>query len=290
MSMYPVDKLVVVTGLSGSGKSSTLNLLEDQGLFAVDNIPAALLPQLLNLLKGHESAVANGVVAVMDIRSRDLRKFPSVVRALRNEMNFCRVLFLDSTDEVLVQRFKTTRRSHPLGDHLPIMEGIRQERELLAPIRDEADVIIDTSKLDLRSLRAELLRSLGEPQPHMTVILSSFGFKHGIPSDSDYVLDVRFLPNPYYVQNLRQKDGRDNPVKKYIQEQCSDLDEILNQTGEYLTFLLPRYARLGKNSVHIAVGCTGGRHRSVAVVEWLTRRLRGEGFVVSPCHRDVGKL
>lgn len=289
LGIYNVKKLVVVTGLSGSGKSSTLNILEDQGLFAVDNIPAALLPQLLELLGTHDSAVVNGVVVVVDVRGKDLDRFVTISREIRARVEDFSVVFLDATDKVLVQRFNTTRRSHPLGDGVTILEGIKRERDLLASIRQEADIIVDTSNLDIRSFRPALLKALGSPDPQLTVLFSSFGFKHGIPNDSDYVMDVRFLPNPYYVPSLRDLTGTDEPVKQYVKEQFPDWEAFLDKTVDFFEFLLPQYGRVGKSSMHIAIGCTGGRHRSVAMVEWLESIFEEQGYRVTYSHRDIDK-
>ncbi len=288
MGSYGVKKLVIVTGMSGSGKSSILNMLEDQGLFAVDNIPAALLPQLLQLLETHESAVANGVVAVVDVRSRDLLNgFVSVTNRLREDMDDLSIVFLDASDDTLIQRFNITRRSHPLGDHLSISEGISAERELLEPIREIADRVIDTTGLTMQSFRSRILDQIGASRPELTVIISSFGFKHGIPHDSDYVLDVRFLPNPYYTPSLKGKTGLDREVQDYIKTHFLDLDLFLDVSQSFFQFLIPRYVRVGKGNIHVAIGCTGGRHRSVAVAEWLTARLSQiTPFVISR-HRDI---
>lgn len=288
MGTYRVKKLMIVTGMSGSGKSSIINMLEDQGLFAVDNIPAALLPQLLQLLETHEFAVTNGVVAVVDVRSRDLlRDFVSVTNRLREEMDDLSIVFLDASDDTLIQRFNTTRRSHPLGDHLSISEGISMERELLAPIREKADKVIDTTGLTIQSFRSRMLDRIGASHPELTVIISSFGFKHGIPQDSDYVLDVRFLPNPYYTPLLKNKTGLDQEVQDYIKDHFPDLGLFLDVTQKFFEFLIPRYVRVGKGNIHVAIGCTGGRHRSVAVAEWLKSRLSETSLSVISLHRDI---
>lgn len=288
MGTYRVKKLIIVTGMSGSGKSSVIHTLEDQGLFAVDNIPAALLPQLLQLLETHEFAVTNGVVAVVDVRSRDLlRDFVSVTNPLREEMDDLSIVFLDASDETLIQRFNTTRRSHPLGDHLSVSEGIRMERELLSPIREKADKVIDTTGLTIQSFRSTILDRIGASKPDLTVIISSFGFKHGIPQDSDYVLDVRFLPNPYYTPLLKGKTGLDKEVQDYIKFHFPDLDRFLEVTQNFFEYLIPRYVRVGKGNIHIAIGCTGGRHRSVAVAEWIKLKLSKNSSSVITLHRDI---
>ena len=288
MGNYKVKKLVVLTGMSGSGKSSMLNILEDQGLFAVDNIPAALLPQLLSLLESHESAVANGVVVVVDVRSRDLLNgFVSIASKLKEDMEDFSVVFLDASDDALVQRFNLTKRSHPLGDYLSILDGIRKERSLLDPIRELADRVIDSTGLELKDFKAKVFEGIGFCDSQLSIILSSFGFKHGIPHDSDYVIDVRFLPNPYYIPSLRGKTGEDREVQDYIKEKFSELDLFLNKMIDLLVFLIPKYKKVGKGNVHITIGCTGGRHRSVSVVEWLKERLINSGMSIIVRHRDI---
>ncbi|SMG09960.1 RNase adapter RapZ [Dethiosulfovibrio salsuginis] len=289
MGNYKVKKLVVVTGMSGSGKSSMLNILEDQGLFAVDNIPVALLPQLLDLLESHESAVANGVVVVVDVRSRELLGgFVSMASKLKEEMEDFSVVFLDASDDALVQRFNLTKRSHPLGDHLSILEGIIKERALLDPVRELADKVIDSTGLDLKGFRTKVFEGIGSCEAKLSVILSSFGFKHGIPHDSDYVVDVRFLPNPYYSPELRNKTGEDGDVQTYIRDKFEDIDIFLAKLLDLLVFLIPKYKKVGKGNVHITIGCTGGRHRSVSVVEWLKDKLKNDGISVMVRHRDIG--
>ncbi len=288
MGGYKVKKLVVVTGMSGSGKSSVLNILEDQGLFAVDNIPVALLPQLLSLLESHEAAVANGVVAVVDVRSRELLSgLVAIASKLRSDVKDFSIVFLDASDDTLVQRFNLTKRSHPLGDHLSILEGIKLERSLLDPIRELADQVIDTTGLDIKTFKEKVFMGIGSCNSPLSVILSSFGFKHGIPHDSDYVIDVRFLPNPYYVMSLKNKTGEDIEVQEYIKDRFENIDLFLDRMLDFFRFVIPHYKRVGKGNVHITVGCTGGRHRSVAVVEWLKSRLDVEGASVVVRHRDI---
>lgn len=289
MENYKVKKLIVVTGMSGSGKSSVLNILEDQGLFAVDNIPVALLPQLLGLLGSHESAVVNGVVVVVDVRSRDLLSgFVTIASKLRKDMEDFSIVFLDASDDTLVQRFNLTKRSHPLGDHLSILEGIKKERSLLDPIKELADQVIDSSGLDLKTFKEKVFRVVGTSNSHLSIILSSFGFKHGIPHDSDYVIDVRFLPNPYYIPSLKNKTGEDKEVQDYIINKFGDIELFVDKMVDFFNFIIPNYKKVGKGNVHITIGCTGGRHRSVAVVEWMKGRLDIRGASVVSRHRDIG--
>lgn len=290
MGTYSVKRLVIVTGMSGSGKTSMLNLLEDQGLFAIDNIPINLLPQLLDLLGGHEAAILNGVVAVVDVRSDHfLHNFVSITEKLRNELDDFSIVYLDASDDVLIRRFSTTRRRHPLGDTMSVIEGIRKERELLKPVQKRADSIIDTSRLKISDFRPEILRQLGDTRPAPLIFCSSFGFKHGIPHDSDYVIDVRFLPNPYYVPELRNCTGKDKEVKNYIKENFKDLDEFMTHLFRLFSYVISKYFIVGKNPIQIAIGCTGGHHRSVFIVECLADKLRKNNIPCHINHRDIDK-
>jgi UPF0042 nucleotide-binding protein len=284
-----IKRCVIITGMSGGGKSSALNVLEDQGFYAIDNLPPTLLPQLLDVLADHQSAIANGVAAVVDVRGEELlNDLENVVALLKEKVGKLEVLFVDATDETLVRRFETTRRRHPLAVNTTILGGIALERELLKAIKMSADIVIDTSGLKTPEFRAKLLNIMGMSSEQLSVMFSSFGFKYGIPQDSDYVLDVRFLPNPNYVEELHLLSGKDREVQKYLQA-FNNLDEFLTKARGLLEFVVSVYSNTGKKHLHIAVGCTGGRHRSVAVTEMLASYLQKSGNRVIVNHRDIDK-
>lgn len=291
-TMYPegqIKRCVIVTGMFGGGKSSALNVFEDQGFYVIDNLPPTLLPQLLDVLEGHQAAVANGVAAVVDVRSEDLlNDMENAVAKVREKVGKVDVLFVDATDDWLVKRFETTRRRHPLGNNTTILGGIAREREMLRKIHDSADIVIDTSGLKTQEFKDKLLNILGVTADKLTVIMSSFGFKYGIPQDSDFVLDVRFLPNPNYVEELHSLTGTDLKIKSYL-EGFKELAEFTSRAKELLQFVASVYDSTGKKQLHIAVGCTGGRHRSVAVTEMLASYLKKSGNKVIINHRDIDK-
>ena len=285
-----VRQCIIVTGMSGAGKSETLKVFEDQGFFAIDNIPPTLLPQLLQLLTDHSAAVHMGIAATIDIRSeRLLDDLVSILALLKENVRDVRLLFLNASDEVLLSRFEETRRRHPLGDNLSIREGIKKERDLLRPILERADIVIDTTMTDARHYRKRLLDEFCGSPGGVSLVLTSFGFKYGVPQDSNYLFDVRFMSNPYYVPELKPLSGKDPEIQDYLKT-FGETEAFLKSCEAFLDFVVPHYLRAGKSQLHIAVGCTGGRHRSVAVVEWLAERYRDVAGGISVNHRDLDRF
>jgi UPF0042 nucleotide-binding protein len=290
-------ELIILTGMSGAGKSLAGNYLEDMGFFCVDNLPPQLLPELFrSFLKGAKADtpgmfIINRVAFVVDVRSADL--FDGFVPALAeiDKMGVrYRIIFLDSTDQALINRYKQSRRNHPLAQGQGISRAIEQERTLLAPIKAIASDVIETSGLKADELRDRLYALLSEPdiENRMTILIQSFGFKYGIPLDCDIVTDVRFIPNPYYVAELRPLSGLEEPVRQYVLEFAAT-QTFMDLQEKTIEFALPYYVREGKVRLTIGVGCTGGRHRSVALAEDLATRLRDNGIRVVVDHRDIDK-
>jgi UPF0042 nucleotide-binding protein len=280
--------IIVVTGLSGSGKSSALKSLEDHGFMAIDNLPVLLLPTLLTLRK--ESGDFIRLAVGMDARETDLvLHFESVFQEAREMGYDIRLLFLEANDQILVKRFSETRRAHPLAPEGGLTSAISLEREKLAPLRAEADLIVDTSNLTAPLLRELVLKRFvsSETRRNLSVEVLSFGFKNGLPPEADLILDVRFLPNPFYVARFRHRDGRDDEVKKYIMS-YPEAQEFLDKLFDMVFFLLPLYQNAGKSYLTIAVGCTGGQHRSVAMAIQLWEQLKKsyQGSIVLR-HRDI---
>lgn len=279
-------RLFIITGLSGAGKSQALKIFEDFGFFCVDNLPVEMINAFadLVLLSSEHQHVALG----LDIRSRDFMKnFSDVLEDLRRRDLNCRVLFLDSTDKVLVQRFSETRHRHPLGRNT--LEAIKEERKILTDVKARADKVIDTSGLTLGELKEKISRALELKRTReMQLSIVSFGFKYGIPIDADLVWDVRFLPNPYYRPPLKKKTGLDAPVAAYIMKQPK-AKPFLDRYLKLVTLLLPDYIREGKSYLTIAFGCTGGKHRSVFAARWLKRALRRAGYSPREYHRDIAR-
>ncbi len=280
-------QLVVVTGLSGAGKSQASHALEDLGFYCVDNLPPALIPTFAELCAGSAGRV-NRTALVVDIRGREF--FDDAAAALQElEARGYRyqILFLEASDEALLNRYRVTRRRHPLMPSGRVLDGIAEERRRLEHLRGRAHRIIDTTDLGPRQLRQRLLEIYGEGPGSgaMTVNVVSFGFRHGLPRDADLVMDVRFLPNPHYVPSLRDLTGNDASVRAYLME-WPLVHRFLELFGGMCDFLLPQYAAEGKPQVTLAIGCTGGRHRSVAVGNWLAEHLRSQGFPVHVEHRD----
>jgi UPF0042 nucleotide-binding protein len=283
-----VPKILLITGLAGSGKTHVLRALEDAGWFCVDNLPVALIPSFVDL--SARSPDGRRAALVVDLREPGfLEKFPAVLRRLRGRGVSVRLLFVEAEPRVLKHRFRETRRPHPLAVNQPVAEGLREEREALRPIRKMADHILDTSGYTVHQLRdyvRERYEARAAEDRRLVVSVTSFGFKYGIPADADLVMDVRFLPNPNFVPALKKRDGRDPSVVRFLKRQ-KDTGRFLARLEDFLKFLLPRYAKEGKSYLTVAIGCTGGRHRSVMIADEIARRIQAPGLAVSTEHRDV---
>jgi UPF0042 nucleotide-binding protein len=284
------SRFVVLTGLSGSGKSQAIRALEDLGYFCVDNLPVTLLPMLAELTLRAGTEISRAAV-VVDVREgKMLKEFPRVYKALKKRKNLNPVLiFLEASEPALVRRFSETRRPHPLAPDRSAIEGIHEEREAMRAIRKLADHVIDTSEMTVHELRHVFtgVAAGSTPGSQLVVTILSFGFKHGIPVDSDLLFDVRFLPNPHFVPALRPFTGRDSEVVRYL-DRSSTTHEFLDHTLNLLKFLIPQYAHEGKTYLTIGIGCTGGRHRSVAMAEALRKGLAGiPGVRLRVKHRDI---
>jgi UPF0042 nucleotide-binding protein len=282
-------EFVLLTGMSGAGRTTAADVLEDRGWYVVDNLPPQMLVPLLELVRTRDEP--RRIAAVVDVRSRDLgTDLQEAVEELIRAGWHPRIVFVDATDEALVRRFESVRRPHPLqGDGL-LLDGISRERRLLGDIRSRADIVVDTTGYNVHQLSArigELLNADDSIQLHVAVM--SFGFKYGIPLDADIVLDLRFLPNPYWDPALRPYDGRDAPVRDFVLEQPGVAD-YLEAVVRMLRIAMQGYLREGRRHLTVAVGCTGGKHRSVAVAEELVRRLEApDGVQIAPFHRDLGR-
>jgi UPF0042 nucleotide-binding protein len=280
-----VAQFVVVTGLSGAGRSQAGATLEDLGWYVMDNIPTALITKVVDLVSG-TGPEAQRVALVVGRDAGQLGDLQAAIGQLRASGEAVKVLFLDASDEVLVRRFEGTRRRHPLGQE-GVLEAIFDERQRLEAIKEMADVVVDTSELNVNQLRERLADLVGgDEATAMQILVMSFGFKHGVPIDVDNVLDVRFLPNPHWVEEMRPLTGLDEPVKRYVLGQ-PEAKEFLERADYLLKFLVPAYVKEGKSYLTIAIGCTGGRHRSVVLVEEIADRLRKMGYNPSTIHRDV---
>ncbi len=283
-------RFVIVTGMSGAGKSTALKTLEDMGFFCVDNLPVMLIEKFAEISHDDKLEVDNVAIGV-DIRSGEaLGQLSICLEELKRRNYNYEILFLDANEKVLVKRFKETRRKHPLSKGGRINEGIAREREKIEFLKQRADYIIDTSTLLTRELNTELEKIFikGEVYNNIIITLMSFGFKYGIPRDSDLVFDARFLPNPYYVPELRPLTGNDAPVAEMVSG-CDEYKMFMDKLMDMLTSLLPLYKREGKNQLVISVGCTGGKHRSVTVVNDLFRRFESLPYTSRIYHRDITK-
>jgi UPF0042 nucleotide-binding protein len=280
--------LVIITGMSGSGKQTALKAFEDLGFYAVDNLPIALVPKFADLSR--DTKTRRRAALIIDIREGAvLRQFPKMFRELRRRLDV-KLLFLDAGDEALRRRFSETRRPHPLGADATVLSSLKDEREQLKPIRRLADLLIDTTKLNVHELRALISANFQGAQENnkIVVYVNSFGFRHGVPPDSDLVFDVRFLPNPNYIPEFKKLTGRHPSVARYIRS-FPQTGEFINRISDLLIYLLPHYIREGKSYLTISFGCTGGHHRSVLIADEIHKRLKKAGFTVTAHHRDTGK-
>ena len=285
-------KLVIVTGMSGAGMTVALKMMEDMGYYCVDNLPIPLIEKFAELALGNNQGLSNQVALGIDIRSgQELPLLDKILQRWRTDGIPFEILFLDASDEVLLKRYKETRRNHPLAGAGRIDEGIKKERECLAFLKKQANVILDTSMLLTKELRQELEKIYMEDGTYdnLFVTVMSFGFKYGIPADADLVFDVRFLPNPYYVENLRPKTGEEKEIQDYV-KQGGTADIFLRKLYDMLDFLIPNYVLEGKNQLVIGIGCTGGKHRSVTIANAVYEHLKQQkGLGVKLYHRDIEK-
>lgn len=283
-------RFVIVTGMSGAGKSTALNTLEDRGYFCVDNLPIQLIKRFAEIAYGEDTDINNVAIGV-DIRSGVyLEQLSECLRTLKEAQFHYEILFLDSNDDVLIRRYKETRRNHPLARNGRIEDGIKEERSRIAFLRKEAEYIIDTTSLLTRELKAELDKIFIENAKYNNFIISivSFGFKYGIPKDADMVFDVRFLPNPYYDLELRKLTGNDEAIRDFVM-QYDEAKEFLNKIVDLLEFLIPNYIKEGKNGLVIGIGCTGGKHRSVTLANGIFSEVQTMPYSVRIEHRDIEK-
>jgi UPF0042 nucleotide-binding protein len=281
-------ELVVLTGMSGSGKASALKAFEDLGYYSVDNLPLELIPRFADLVA--KSAEITHAALVVDVREGSrLERFPAILTKVRKVLP-TRVVFLEAAEDAIVRRFSETRRPHPLGRGETVIASIRAERKRLDPVRNVADILLDTTRFNVHELRAHInaqfARGGGKSDRNLTISVTSFGFKNGVPTDADLVFDVRFLPNPHFIPEFRKLTGKHPKVAKYVR-QFPQTKEFLDKATEMLTFLLPHYIHEGKSYLTIGIGCTGGQHRSVMIAEELKKRLATAGYRAKSAHRDM---
>jgi UPF0042 nucleotide-binding protein len=280
--------VVIITGLSGAGKSSALDVLEDIGYFCIDNLPVAFLPKFLEL-SGNFSPTIKGIALVMDLREEHfLKSFPGLYHKIKKSDIAVELVFLEADDQTLIRRFSETRRKHPVAVKGSVAEAVARERELLRGIRSLASVRLDTSRLTIHQFK-EYIRKIvtpGETATGLNISLLSFGFRNGLPLEADIVMDVRFLPNPYFIEELKELSGLDAKVREYVVDHPVSR-RFIEQFLELLRMLIPEYRREGKSYLTLAIGCTGGRHRSVAIVNHLGEELKKDGYEISLVHRDL---
>ncbi len=289
--MAQVIRMLIITGMSGAGKTIAVQCLEDMGFFCVDNLPPALIPKFSELVRQSDGSVRR-VALVCDLRGGEF--FSALFDALKdldeqNQLEY-QIVFLEADDETLVRRYKASRRKHPLApDHGRIVDGIARERDMLSEVRGRADLVLNTSRmrpLELKEVLAQRYRGMDDENA-LSVNVISFGFKYGIPIDADLVFDVRFLPNPYYIDTLRSRSGQDPDVYDYVMKWPAT-QQFMTKLLDMADFLLPQYVKEGKTQIVVAIGCTGGRHRSVAIAESIREHLQ-KSFTVTVVHRDLGK-
>ncbi len=284
-------RFVVVTGMSGGGKSTALKMLEDVGFYCVDNLPASLIEKFVELITMPQSEITK-VALGLDVRAdQSFKETTRVLRELKTKGYQFEILFMEAAEEVLIKRYKETRRIHPLAAEGRVEDGVRKERKVLEAIRKTADYVIDTSNLLTRELKAELDRIFVQNEEYnsLMVTVMSFGFKHGIPSDADLVFDVRFLPNPFYIDELKHKTGNDKEVQDYVMG-FAEAEEFMAKLLDMVQFLMPNYVKEGKYRLVIAIGCTGGKHRSVTLANELYTRMKDQGhFGLKLYHRDMAQ-
>jgi RNase adapter protein RapZ len=283
-------QFVLITGLSGAGKGSVIKAFEDLGFYCVDNLPVNLIAKFAELSRQPGSRIERAAV-VVDIREGEsLGQLPAIYTKLGQDGLETSLVFLEASDEALVRRFEETRRPHPLGRDLPVREGIRLERVLLKPIRQLADAVISTTRMNAHDLREFIQQRFGgaKRHKHLLVSITSFGFRFGLPTDADLVFDLRFLPNPNYVASLKHRTGKDRAVRQYIR-QFPETREFVRRLIDFVLYLLPKFVHEGKSYLNIALGCTGGRHRSVALAEEIGQILDREGYTIRVSHRDIGR-
>jgi UPF0042 nucleotide-binding protein len=284
----PAGELVIITGMSGSGKASVLKAFEDLGFYCVDNLPVGLIPRFAELV-GQSSEIERTAL-VVDVREgRQLEELPQIVKSVRRMIS-TKVIFLEASDSVLLRRYSETRRPHPLGTKEPVKASLAAERRHLRHIRDLADLVIDTSKFNVHELRAHVTNLFEKKENGRNILVScvSFGFRHGVPDDADLVFDVRFLPNPHFVPEFRPLTGRHAKVARYIRS-FPQTTEFIQRISDLLVYLLPHYIHEGKSYLTIAFGCTGGQHRSVMIAEDVAKKLKKAGYRIKVVHRDSPK-
>jgi RNase adapter protein RapZ len=293
MSALPGSKaqVVVITGLAGAGRSEAARSLEDIGWFVIDNLPPALISTMLKLALAPGNDI-HRIALVIDARGKSFFNDASTaIDQLEGEVSRFTLVFLEADDEAIVRRFDATRRRHPMSENERVTDGIQRERELLRNFRERADIVLDTSDLSVHELRSKMRSYFETSSAHdeLVITLVSFGYKHGLPLDADMVLDVRFLPNPHWVDALRPLSGNDAPVRDYVLSQPG-AEEFVDRSRDLLSILLPGYQKEGRHYFTLAIGCTGGRHRSVALSHELAERMREKGFNVNIVHRDVDRV